>query len=287
MNELKAKKSPPSVVGHTPDEHPLLEVSGIKDSKTLMGSKSKPCLEGNKESKKNARKPYFILPGKIANPYKVAKKNDYLTSPWSKDKASSTTYAYEVMFSFYVKSCKSPQLDNEDLEQIDTDDLEEIDLKWQVAMLTMWALRNHGNRNGDAPRRIVPVETHAKCLCCSRWIRKVMIVSFQADEGPTTCSIGPFVPSRPSIEQNKPSYAKINFVKSDENTRKSVIEQHTYRQAENLRKSQSPRVDKRNWNGIMTQKLGNGFEFNKKACFGKGLRQREVRTSMEHTMLKW
>ncbi|GJU88389.1 hypothetical protein Tco_1300812 [Tanacetum coccineum] len=72
---------------------------------------------------------------------------------------------------------------------------------------------------------------------------------------------------RPSFEQNKPSYAKINFVKSDENTRKSVIEQHTYRQAENLRKSQSPRVDKRNWNGIMTQKLRDGFEFNKKACF--------------------
>ncbi|GJT61885.1 hypothetical protein Tco_1005418 [Tanacetum coccineum] len=46
---------------------------------------------------------------------------------------------------------------------------------------------------------------------------------------------------RPSFEQNKPSYAKINFVKSDKNTRKSVIEQHTYRQAENLRKSQSPR----------------------------------------------
>ncbi|GKA72972.1 ribonuclease H-like domain-containing protein [Tanacetum coccineum] len=42
---------------------------------------------------------------------------------------------------------------------------------------------------------------------------------------------------RPSIEQNKRSYAKINFVKLDENTRKSVIEQHTYRQAENLRKS--------------------------------------------------
>ncbi|GJU21322.1 hypothetical protein Tco_1154664 [Tanacetum coccineum] len=72
---------------------------------------------------------------------------------------------------------------------------------------------------------------------------------------------------RPSFEHNKPSYAKINFVKSDENTRKSVIEQHTYRQAENLRKSQSPRVEKRNWNGIMSLKLGDGFEFNKKACF--------------------
>nr|GEV14598.1 ribonuclease H-like domain-containing protein [Tanacetum cinerariifolium] len=72
---------------------------------------------------------------------------------------------------------------------------------------------------------------------------------------------------RPSIEQNKPSLAKINFFKSDEKTRKFVIEQHTYRQADNLRKSQNSRVDKRNWNGMMTQKLGDGTEFKKKACF--------------------
>ncbi|GJT34769.1 hypothetical protein Tco_0925188, partial [Tanacetum coccineum] len=76
-----------------------------------------------------------------------------------------------------------------------------------------------------------------------------------------------FKTMRPSFEQNKPSYAKINFVKLDENTRKSVIEQHTYRQAENLRKSQSPRNNRRNWNEMMTQKLGNGFEFIKKSCF--------------------
>ncbi|GKB39926.1 ribonuclease H-like domain-containing protein [Tanacetum coccineum] len=41
---------------------------------------------------------------------------------------------------------------------------------------------------------------------------------------------------RPSIDQNKTSYAKINFVKQIENTRKSVIELQTYREAENLRK---------------------------------------------------
>ncbi|GKB76941.1 hypothetical protein Tco_0943836, partial [Tanacetum coccineum] len=53
--------------------------------------------------------------------------------------ASSSTYADDVMFSFFANqfnSC-SPQLDNEDLEQIDTDDLEEMDLKWQVSILTM------------------------------------------------------------------------------------------------------------------------------------------------------
>ncbi|GJY13569.1 putative ribonuclease H-like domain-containing protein [Tanacetum coccineum] len=51
--------------------------------------------------------------------------------------ASSSTYADDVMFSFFVNQSKSPLLDNEDMEQIDSDDLEEMDLKWQVVMLTM------------------------------------------------------------------------------------------------------------------------------------------------------
>ncbi|GKD76297.1 hypothetical protein Tco_1334579, partial [Tanacetum coccineum] len=93
----------------------------------------------------------------------------------SKGQTSSSTYDDDVMFSFFVNQSNSPQLDNEDLEQIDTDDLEEMDLKWQVAMLTMRvkrghfarecrAPRNQGNRNGNAPRRIVPVETPANAL---------------------------------------------------------------------------------------------------------------------------
>nr|GEY85163.1 retrovirus-related Pol polyprotein from transposon TNT 1-94 [Tanacetum cinerariifolium] len=72
---------------------------------------------------------------------------------------------------------------------------------------------------------------------------------------------------RPLIEQNKLSHAKIDFVKSNKNTRKSVIKQHTYKQAENLGKIKNSRVDKRDWNGMMTRKLGNGFGFKKKACF--------------------
>ncbi|GKA28150.1 ribonuclease H-like domain-containing protein [Tanacetum coccineum] len=99
----------------------------------------------------------------------------------SKGHASSSTYADDVMFSFFVNQSNSPQLDNEDLEQIYTDDLEEMDLKWQVATLIMRvecynchrrghfarecrAPRNQGNRNRDAPRRIVPVETYANAL---------------------------------------------------------------------------------------------------------------------------
>ncbi|GJY45218.1 putative ribonuclease H-like domain-containing protein [Tanacetum coccineum] len=48
---------------------------------------------------------------------------------------------------------------------------------------------------------------------------------------------------------------------------KSVNKENTHRQVEYPRKSQSPRDNRRNWNGMMTQKLRNGFEFIKKACF--------------------
>ncbi|GKA98578.1 hypothetical protein Tco_0826515, partial [Tanacetum coccineum] len=47
---------------------------------------------------------------------------------------------------------------------------------------------------------------------------------------------------------------------------RTLIE-NIHRQEEHLRKSQSPRDNRRNWNGMMTHKLGNGFEFQKKACF--------------------
>ncbi|GJS35532.1 hypothetical protein Tco_0533914 [Tanacetum coccineum] len=71
---------------------------------------------------------------------------------------------------------------------------------------------------------------------------------------------------RPKSDQTKPKFTKINFVKSDENV-KTVNKENTHRQEEYPRKSQSPRDNRRNWNGMMTQKLGNGFEFIKKACF--------------------
>nr|GEX18873.1 putative ribonuclease H-like domain-containing protein [Tanacetum cinerariifolium] len=47
----------------------------------------------------------------------------------------------DVIYSFFASQSNSPQLDNEDWKQIDADDLEEMDLKWQMAMLTMRAMR--------------------------------------------------------------------------------------------------------------------------------------------------
>ncbi|GJT49842.1 putative ribonuclease H-like domain-containing protein [Tanacetum coccineum] len=75
---------------------------------------------------------------------------------------------------------------------------------------------------------------------------------------------------RPKSDLTKPKFTKINFVKSGENV-KSVNKENTHRQVEYLRKSQSLRDNRRNWNGMMTQKLVNGFESQKKACFVCGI----------------
>nr|GFA36000.1 hypothetical protein [Tanacetum cinerariifolium] len=47
----------------------------------------------------------------------------------------------DVIYSFFASQSSSTQLDNKDLKQIYVDDLEEMDLKWQMAMLTMRAIR--------------------------------------------------------------------------------------------------------------------------------------------------
>nr|GEV12549.1 hypothetical protein [Tanacetum cinerariifolium] len=57
----------------------------------------------------------------------------------------SSSYANELMFSFFANQSSTPQQDKEDLEKIDQDDLEEIDLKWDCR-----SARNSGNMSRDA-----------------------------------------------------------------------------------------------------------------------------------------
>ncbi|GJR76823.1 putative ribonuclease H-like domain-containing protein [Tanacetum coccineum] len=75
-------------------------------------------------------------------------------------------------------------------------------------------------------------------------------------------------------KQRKPSFAKIEFVKSNEHVktpRESVKKVENNKQAKYPRKnSQSPRGNQRNWNNLMTQKLGSNFEFKNKACYECG-----------------
>ncbi|GKD02172.1 ribonuclease H-like domain-containing protein [Tanacetum coccineum] len=86
--------------------------------------------------------------------------------------ASSSTYADDVMFSFFANQSNSPELDNEDLEQIDTDDLEEIDLKWQMTMITMRVkrfLKKTGrNLNFNGKETVGFDKTKVECYNCHR-----------------------------------------------------------------------------------------------------------------------
>ncbi|GKA20331.1 ribonuclease H-like domain-containing protein [Tanacetum coccineum] len=316
----------------------------------------------------------------------------------SKGQASSSTYADDVMFSFFVNQSNSPQLDNEDLEQINTDDLEEMDLKWQVAMLTIRVkifLKKTGrNLNFSGKETVGFDRTKVECYNCHKRLEtpanalvvqdgigsssslssdsevrdssitelknqlakalkekddlKLKLEKFEPSSMKLTklinsqisvnnksgvgfdsrmnenelhdCHLnkrevfesafdssvneikeennqvndrfkkvegyhavpppytGNYMPSRPdlsfaglddSIYKTNVSETITSVPRNESTTSKSskdsleqlkgvrpcahIIEE----QAESLRKSQSPRVDKRNWNGIMTQKLGN------------------------------
>nr|GEV18174.1 ribonuclease H-like domain-containing protein [Tanacetum cinerariifolium] len=75
-------------------------------------------------------------------------------------------------------------------------------------------------------------------------------------------------------KQIKPSFAKEKFVKSTEHvksTRKYIKQEESNRQTKYPRKtSQSPRGNQRNWNNLMTQRLGDNFKFKNKACYECG-----------------
>ncbi|GJW57782.1 hypothetical protein Tco_0104513 [Tanacetum coccineum] len=340
-------------------------------------------IKGQSNSNSNSQNVTFVSSKNTSSTNEAVNTAHEFSTASSQGQVSSSTYAEDVMFSFFVNQFNSPQLDNKDLEQIDTDDLEEMDLKWQVAMHTIydWSFQaEEGITNfalmaytsqGSSSSSSSDSEVHTcfkDCLKSYETLQKQgkevlryrttinprVVVSFQMNENELhDCHLnksdvfesasdssvneieeennqvndrfkkvegyhavsppytGNYMPSRPdlsfvglddsvyktnmsetissvpriestasksskdileqpkdvrpsapiieewesnsdddymirpSVEQNKPSYAKINFVKSDENTRKSVIEQHTYRQAENR----------------------DGFEFNKKACF--------------------
>ncbi|GKA55056.1 ribonuclease H-like domain-containing protein [Tanacetum coccineum] len=66
----------------------------------------------------------------------------------------------------------------------------------------------------------------------------------------------------PSKEQEKPSFDFVNTVKHVKTHRETIKEQNTC--------SPSPKVNKRDWNGLMSKKLGLGYGFTKKACFVYG-----------------
>nr|GFA60076.1 ribonuclease H-like domain-containing protein [Tanacetum cinerariifolium] len=281
-NELKAKST---MLLAIPDEQ-LLKFHGIKDAKNLWEA-IKTRFRGNKESKKLQKtilKQYYENFAASRAEDNTSSINEAVNTAHdvsttsSQGQAFASTYADDVMFSFFANQSNSPQLDNKDLKQIDTDDLKVMDLKWQVrpaqilSQLNERDLNNKSNvfenaydssvneseeDNNQTNDRYKADDTVFKSAInetvtsmneaetsasktSKESIKKpksirpnALIIKDWEFDSNDDCEI------RPSIEQIKPSHAKINFVKLDENTRKYVIEQHTYKQAENLRKRKS------------------------------------------------
>nr|GEY59503.1 putative ribonuclease H-like domain-containing protein [Tanacetum cinerariifolium] len=74
--------------------------------------------------------------------------------------------------------------------------------------------------------------------------------------------------SKPKIEMEtvKPSFAKIKFVKSKEQVK--TPRKTTVKQDEKPRQNtHRPRGNQRNWNNMMSQRLGSNFEMINKACY--------------------
>ncbi|GJZ01289.1 hypothetical protein Tco_0519250, partial [Tanacetum coccineum] len=122
-------------------------------------------IKSQSSSSSNSQNVAFISSENTSSTNEAVNTAHEVSTANSQGQASSLSCADDVMFSFFVNQSNSQQLDNEDLEQIDTDDLKEMDLKWKGHFARECrAPRNQGNRNGDVPRRIVPVETPANAL---------------------------------------------------------------------------------------------------------------------------
>nr|GEV15533.1 hypothetical protein [Tanacetum cinerariifolium] len=301
-NELKAKSTLKLAI---PDEH-LLKFHACKDAKSLWEEAIKNRFGGNKESKKMQKtilkqnyENFAALSQKGLD-----KTYDSLPSAWNnialimRNKSDLDTLIMDDLYN-------NKKLDNEDLEHIDTDDLEEIDLKCATDKTGLGYVgqMNESDLN-DIHMNESEVLNNVFDSCESDVDDNQ--VNDRLDNYVFKSKVSENITSVPKIETNasktsknslekpktvrssasiiedwesdsedenvfepkevkktvKPSLEKIKFV----NAGNTTIENEN--KAEKPRKfSQSPRGNKRNWNGLMTQKLMDGFEFKKKACF--------------------
>nr|GEY29549.1 hypothetical protein [Tanacetum cinerariifolium] len=171
LGRTKERKAKSTLLMAIPDEH-LARFHGIKDAKTLWAAIKTKFGEGL--DKGYARFQRLISLLEIHEAESTSSTNE-LNAAYSVSTATghssqvqgSSSYANELMFSFFANQSSSPQLDNEDLEQINQDDLEEMDLKWQVVVLFMRVKRFYKRKlefNGKEP--VGFDKTKVECFNC-------------------------------------------------------------------------------------------------------------------------
>nr|GEZ26211.1 xylulose kinase-1 [Tanacetum cinerariifolium] len=98
-----------------------------------------------------------------------------------------------------------------------------------------------------------PVTNESKAVSKTKvWSNAPIIEEYESDSNDEHVTLS-------SKEQEKPSFAFVNTVKHVKTPRQTLKEQNTC--------SQNPKPKKRDWNGLMSKKLGLGYRFTKKACF--------------------
>ncbi|GJY28115.1 hypothetical protein Tco_0403882 [Tanacetum coccineum] len=264
-------------------------VLSIKVWQSLYRAAIKSRFGGNVESKDADS----IRP--IASSNEVNTANSVFTASGhnSQGQASLSSYTNDLMFSFSANQTNSPQLDDEDLEQIDHDDLEEIDLKWQDNALiiqdglgydwsyiaqdepTEFALMAY-TLNSSTQRFKKDNEYHAvPPPLTGNYMPPLADLSFaELDDSiyrpianKTSASVSQVETSNtqpsntsvemPRVESVRPSRVIIEdwieFTKARNEPVKSDKQAVKPRMV-----TQSPKVDRKDWNGKMTQKLGLG-----------------------------
>ncbi|GJZ00559.1 zf-CCHC domain-containing protein [Tanacetum coccineum] len=103
-------------------------------------------IKGQSSSSSNSQNVAFVSSENTSSTNEAINTGHEVSTASSQRQVSSSTYVDDFMFSFFANQSNSPQLDNEDLE------------RGHFARECR-ALRNQGNRNGDAPRRNAPVDT--------------------------------------------------------------------------------------------------------------------------------
>nr|GFA23524.1 hypothetical protein [Tanacetum cinerariifolium] len=214
-NELKARGT---LLMALLDKHQL-KFNIHKDAKSLMEAIAKR-FGGNKETKK-----IYEAEVKSSSSTRHTTQNITFVSSQNTDSSNESVSAVPsvsvastkppafillnvdnlsntVIYSFIASQSNSPKLDNDDLKQINADDLKEMDLKWQMATLTMRAMRflqmTERNLGANGTTSIVFDVSKVECCNCHRIVhdRYKSGEGYHAVPPPYT---GTFMPPKPDL----------------------------------------------------------------------------------------